>query len=112
MIADSYKDLKQSDLWKLIVTENKVLLSRSYRKKMSILIPVDTPQCWLSGSGEPFLSNKVTTQIKSLQWLAAKDRCASFLNVEGIFEDNMHMLGIMFKFVFVCLNVPLTSAVQ
>jgi hypothetical protein len=100
-----YRGLKQSEVDKFGVSDYKILLSHfCNRKKREQLFPID-----------PFVLsqvNKEFSRMKHLLWLAARDPHAEFLPVwRDIHDEHGLGLGYMLKFVYLCLVIPINSAI-
>ena len=100
-----YRSLKQSDLDKFGVSDYKILLSHfCNKKKKDQLFPVDPS----------VLShvNKEFSRMKHLLWLAARDPHADFFPVwRDIHDEHGLGLGYILKFVYLCVVIPLNSAI-
>ncbi|BBM97170.1 hypothetical protein Mp_1g03520 [Marchantia polymorpha subsp. ruderalis] len=100
-----YRSLKQSELDKFGVLDYKILLShfcnRTKREQLFPIAPSVLSQV-----------NKEFSKMKQLLWLVAKNPHAEFLLVwRNIHDEHGLGLGYMFKFVYLCLVIPLNSAI-
>lgn len=100
-----YRGLKQSELDKFGVSNYKILLSHfCNRNKREQFFPID--------SSVLSQVNKEFSRMKHLLWLAARDPHAEFLPVwRDIHDEHGLGLGYMLKFVYICLVIPLNSAI-